>query len=111
MPKSYSHVDLVADCYRDFSIKQVKEKNLAHQKRSSSNHVQSSTMLPGVMEELYSNGENKNRLIDLTFDFMKDHSSKSLSLLKCNTIFSSADGICERISEESVTFYKDLSSD
>ena len=26
MPKSYSHVNLVADCYRDFNLKQVKEK-------------------------------------------------------------------------------------
>ena len=67
-------------------------------------------MLSRNMGKYYSNGENKNRLIDLTFDFMKEHPSRSFSLLKCNAIFLFGDGICERI-YESIKFYQDLSSD
>ena len=69
-------------------------------------------MLPRDIWKFYSNGEHKNRLIDLTFDFMKEHPSRSLSLLTCNAIFFSERGImCDLISEERITFYKDLSSD
>ena len=48
--------------------------------------------------------------MDLTFDFMKEYSSRSFLYLKCNAIFLFVNGICERISEESIPFYEDLSS-
>lgn len=63
-------------------------------------------MLSRNMGKFYSNGENKNRLIDLTFDLMKEHASRSFSLLKCNAIFLSGDRICERIYKESIKFYQ-----
>ena len=101
LPKCYSRVDLFADWYRDFSVK-------AGEREKEKWKI----MLPRDMRKFYSNGENKNRLIHLTFDFMKEYPSRSLSLLTCNVIFLSGRGIiCDMLSEERITFYEDLSSD
>ena len=134
LPKSYSHVDLVADCHRDFSIK-AGERG----KRGSSKdlgQIMENNVAKKYGEILFKWREKKSTY-DLTFVFMKEHPSRSLSLLKCNTIFLSGEhpcqsvisiklqsnfieiilrhgcppGICKRISKESITFYEDLSSD
>ena len=85
LPKSYSRVDLVADCYRDFTIKAGERETCGSSEKI---FIKSwKPMLPRDMGNFYSNGEKKNQLINLTFNFMKEHPSGSLSLLKCNTIF------------------------
>ena len=62
------------------------------------------------MAKFYTNGENKNQLIEMTFNFIKENPTRSLSILKCNEIILSGDEFCEKITDESVTVYDDLIS-
>ena len=108
LPKRFPRVDLVADCYRDFSIKAAERE-----KRGTSQKIlikSWKTRLPREIAKFYTNGENKNQLIKLTFEFIKENAMRSLSILKCNEIILSGDEFCERVTNENVTVYDDLIS-
>jgi len=61
LPKGHGRVDLVADCYRDFSIKAgEREKRGASEKIMIKSF---NTLVPRDMNSFYSNGENKTQLI------------------------------------------------
>ena len=109
LPKRYTRVDLVADCYRDMSIKTAERE-----KRGSSSKTlikSCKTKIPSDISKFYSNGENKTQLISLTFKFIRENPSKCLSVLKSNVIYLSGDSICEKVTEESVSTYEILISD
>ena len=53
---------------------------------------------------------NKTRLIDLIFEYIINHRSNCLQILRANKIFLSKDGECTEISLSSVNVNRDLSS-
>ena len=109
LPKGHDRVDLVADCYRDFSIKAGERE-----KRGQSQKIlikSSSTLIPRDTKSFFSNGENKTQLIKMTFDYIKVHRKKCLDILKSNTIIMSGDEYCEKVILSEVTQLDDLVSD
>ena len=60
IPKKYNRVDIVADCYRDVSIKSAERE-----KRGNSSKVYSNFL---------SNSENKIQLIKITFQYIIENS-------------------------------------
>ena len=85
LPKGYNRVDLVADTYREISI-----KNGERQKRGTSSrlHINSAhSKLPRDFTNFLKNGENKTRLIDLICEVISSESVWALHLLKCNEIY------------------------
>ena len=98
LPKGYKRVDLVADTYRDVSI-----KNGERQKRGTSSRlIISSThsKLPRNFTNFMKNGENKTRLIDLICQVITENSDQVLHLLKCNQIYFSKESHCILLDEE-----------
>ena len=109
LPKGHNRVDLVADCYRDFSIKAGERE-----KRGQSQKIfikSCSTLIPRDTKSFFSNGENKTQLIKMTFDYIKIHRNKCLDILKSNTIIMSGDEYCEKVTLSEVTQREDLVSD
>ena len=67
LPKGYKRVDLVADTYREISI-----KNGERQKRGTSAHLiihSSQSKLPREFKNFLKNGENKTRRADFPRHF------------------------------------------
>ena len=63
------------------------------------------------MNKFFSNNDKKSRLIDLTFDYIKIHSVKCLTILKCDTIILSGDISCEIVNHHECRPYEELKSD
>ena len=84
LPKGYKRVDLVADTYREISIKNGER----HERGTSAlfiiNFPQSK--LPREFKNFVKNGENKPRLIELIFQVISQESSRALQMLKCDKI-------------------------
>ena len=87
LPKGYKRVDLVADTYREISI-----KNGERQKRGTSARLiihSSQSKLPREFKNFLKNGENKTRLIELLFQVISQESSRAVQMLKCDKIYCS----------------------
>ena len=83
--KDYKHVDLVADTYREISI-----KNGERQKRRTSARLMIHSpqcKLSREFKNFLNNGENKTRLIELIFQVISQESSRALQMLKCDKIY------------------------
>ena len=110
LPKGHSRVDLVADCYREFSIK-AGEREKRGATESQRIFIKSfNTLVPSDLNGFYSNGENKTQLIKLTFEYIKTHSKKCLDILECNTIIMSGDEYCEKVTNDNVLNVENLVS-
>ena len=110
LPKGYNQVDLVADCYRDYSIKagERAKRGAAGSERILIKSV--NTLVPSDMNRFYSNAENKCQLIKLTFEFIKSNPEMFLNILKCNNIIMSGDEYCEKVTCDGVTIVERLVS-
>ena len=98
LPKGYKRVDLVADTYREVSI-----KNGERQKRGTSARLMinsSSSKVPRNFVTFMKNGENKMRLIELICQVIEENGGKALHLLKCNQIYFSKENYCSLIDED-----------
>ena len=82
--KGYKRIDIVADTYRDFSIKSGERLKRGWTAKLLIKSVQ--CKIPRNVNKFFSNNDNKSRLIDLTFDYIKIHTIKCLSILKCDTM-------------------------
>ena len=85
LPKGYKRVDLVADTYREISI-----KNGERQKRRTSARLMIHSpqcKLSREFKNFLNNGENKTRLIELIFQVISQESSRALQMLKCDKIY------------------------
>ena len=92
----YNRIDIVADTYRNFSIKSGERE-----KRGSSSKILIKSVdgkIPRDVGNFFSNNENKTRLIDLTFDYIKINPVQCLALLKCNVVVLSGDNYCDIVS-------------
>jgi len=109
IPKSYDRVDSVADCYRSVSIKSAERE-----KRGKSTKVLVASVnskVPRDITKFFSCGDNKTQLIDLTFKFIIENNTKSLSILKTNVIILSGDNIYHEVRPSSFFRKESLCSD
>ena len=67
--------------------------------------------IPRNVNKFFSNNDNKSRLIDLTFDYIKTHPIKCFTILKCDTIILSGDTSCEIVNHYERRPYEELKSD
>ena len=108
IPKGYERVDLVADTYRESSIKTSERKS-----RGMSSKViikSSKTKVPRDFNSFLMNNDNKIQMIDLIFNYIKENRAKCLNLLRSSKIMLSNDNICEAITLSSSMIVNDLSS-
>ena len=99
IPKNFRRVDLVADTYRDISIKSEEREN----RNSSSKIIIGSikSKIPKDVEKFLSNNENKTQLIQLIFRYIQQNFSAVLVKLATEIIFLSRDNECFRITSRS----------
>ena len=83
--KGYKRIDIVAGAYRDFSIKSGERLKRGSTAKLLIRSVQ--CKIPRNVNKFFSNNDNKPRLIDLTFDYIKTHPMKCFTILKCDTIY------------------------
>ena len=83
--KGYKRIDIVADIYKDFSIKSGERLKRGSTAKLLIKSVQ--CKIPRNVNKFFSNNDNKSRLIDLTFDYIKTHPMKCFTILKCDTIY------------------------
>ena len=88
IPKGYERIDIVADTYREQSL-----KNPARLKRGTSSRVMVQSALskmPRNFKDFLKNGENKSRLIELIQDVLIENKEEILGMLKCQEIMFSS---------------------
>ena len=108
LPVGYPRVDILADTYRDNSIKAVERS-----KRGSSDPITirtSKSIIPSDVNIILRNGKNKTRMIELILEVMERNILKCLDILGCTEIYFSRDNECKRITHEGVTLENDLCS-
>ena len=109
LPKGYKRIDLVADTYKNLSIKSGERSS-----RGSSSKViitSAKAKLPPDFNRFMTNGENKTRLIELFSEELRKNSSKCLQILKSSVIYISQENITYQITENGVEVAEELSSD
>ena len=94
-------LDIVADSYRENSIKRGERSN----RGSSQNVIIASckSSLPRDFFVFMKNGENKNRLIGILSEILHDIFAKVLTTLCCSTMFISQKDVTYCLIESSVT--------
>jgi len=101
LPKGFHRVDIVADCYRNNSIKSSERI-----KRGDSEKVIIGSLfsrLPRDMNKFLMNNDNKNSLIKLIFRFIRDNRARVLQMLQTETIILSGDSECYNVTATSVS--------
>ena len=104
----YDRIDIVADTYRERSLKDPERV-----KRGTASKVMiqsSNSKIPRNFSEFLKNGENKTRLIEIVKDELVAKKTTVLQELKCQRINFSMDGICYGITIDSVEVIGELSS-
>ena len=92
IPKSYEHVDLVANTYSLVSIKTA-ERN----ERGSSSKVSIKSVKSKILRDFslfMKNNKSKSRLIDIIFDFIIENRIRCLQIVEARKILLSRDGDC-----------------
>ena len=108
LPKGYRRIDIVADTYREKSL-----KNNERDRRGVSNKVivrSALSKIPRNFSDFLKNGDNKTRLIELIKDEFVKHSHDYLQLLSSEVIYFSIDGLFLQIKQERVIEASQLSS-
>ena len=101
LPTGYNRVDLIADTYKDFSIKAMERKKRGESKKVLIKSLQSK--IPHDFSRLLKNGENKTRLIELLSSYIEQHKNKVFNSLRCYKIVISLDCKCLVITRLSTT--------
>ena len=108
LPNGYQRIDIIADTYREKSLKN-NERDL----RGVSNKVivrSALSKIPTNFSDFLKNGDNKTRLIELIKDEFVKHSHDYLQVLSSEVIYFSIDGLCLQIKQERVIEASQLSS-
>lgn len=108
LPTGYARIDIVADTYRDNSLKDTERT-----KRGTSSKIliqSASSKIPKDFNEFLKNGENKTRLVEVVKDELVENKRQICQKLNCQKIFFSMDGICLEIQPTSVDIRQKLCS-
>ena len=100
LPKNYDRIYIVADTYRQNSL-----KNPECTRRGTTEKVlvqSAKSRLPRNFNDFLKNGENKTRLIEIIEAVIIERKDEILERLKCDEILFSRDQICTRIRKFSV---------
>ena len=92
LPRGFYQVDRVANTYRDYSV-----KSSERHKRGSSDKVLINSLkskIPRDLNTFLKNNDNKNRLIDLIFEFIIENRERCLFLLNTSRIVLSKEDKC-----------------
>ena len=108
LPVKYTTLHIVADSYREVSIKFVEWEKRESTPKVYENSVSSN--VPREFQEFLKNGDNKSRLIELFFDYVILKRCKVLNDRRASKILLSQDGLCISVTLSSVTEMTDLSS-
>ena len=98
-PKKYKRVDIVADTYKQVSIKDGERD-----KRGSSDMIMvksSKTRIASNFNNFLKNGENKTRMIDLMCQHIQDNSKTACNSMKCSTIYFSKENSTYKMKKNS----------
>ena len=109
IPSGYDRIDIIADTYREVSIKTAERNKRGESQRIMIQSEQSK--IPRNFQEFLKNGENKRRMITLIFNVIAKDRIKALDLLHCNEILLSSDNICTRVTDLTATEEETLTSD
>ena len=61
-------------------------------------------------QRVLNNSQNKARLIELMFDYIKTHKNECLHILKCETIVVAGEESCYAVTEEEITEISEVES-
>ena len=107
IPKGFKRVDIIADTYREVSIK---NQERAHRGQGGKIIIGSiSSKLPRDMKKFMGNGENKTALIELLFEYVIANKNIVLDLLKSDQVVLSGDDWSYTVTVDSA-FPNDLQS-
>ena len=108
IPQGYKRIDIVADTYRDESIKNPERK-----KRGCSQQIlikSAKAKIPQNFNDFLKNSNNKTRLIELTLKVIEDKKNEIFSILKTDEIYFSGDNLCTLITCDGSFVIEELSS-
>ena len=108
IPVGYQRVDIVADSYKESSI-----KSLERNKRGISNPIKirsPKSKIPKPFSIILNNGKNKSRMIELMCEVIVENKSECLAMLGCKELYFSGENVCKRVTAESVTVKSELCS-
>jgi len=91
----YVRINVIADCYRDRSIKSEEREKRGTSRKIIVGSIKSK--VPRDMSKFFANGENKLQLITLTFSFIRENQETSFQILNCEEIILSGDCVCQKI--------------
>ena len=108
IPPGYKRIDIVADTYRDASIKDPERS-----KRGCSEAIivrSGKPKIPQNFTKILRNGENKPRLIELILSTLLAKRNEILLKLRSEEIYFSTDGFCHNITRNNSSIIPKLSS-
>ena len=108
IPPGYKRIDIVADAYRDTSIKDPERS-----KRGCSEAIivrSGKSKIPQNSTKFLQNGENKTRLIELILSPLLEKRNEILLKLRSEEIYFSTDGICHYVTRNNTSIIPELSS-
>ena len=108
IPPGYKRIDIVADTYRDASIKDPERS-----KRRCSKAIivrSGKSKIPQNFTKFLQNGENKTLLIGLILSILFGKRNEILLKLRSEEIYFSADGICHHVTRNNNSIIPELSS-
>ena len=108
IPVGYNRVDIVADTYRQSSIKTLERKKRGDSAKLLIKSLQSK--IPPDFSQFLLNGENKSRMIELISEYVETNKAEVLNILRCNKIVISLDCKCVAITHASTTIETSLVS-
>lgn len=109
IPKSYRRVDIVADTYRDCSIKSMERSKHGESAKIIIGSVKSK--LPSDMGKFMCNNENKTLMIQMMVDYIAANKISMLQELKTENLYFSTDHLTRHFTVASYEESIELSSD
>ena len=108
LPKGYLRVDVVADTYKDTSIKGLERKLGGKSEKINIASLESKT--PSYFSRILKNGENRARLIELIIHYIETYRIKVLNQVRCTKIVISSYNRCVTITSFGILEEADLQS-
>ena len=108
IPSGYKRVDIVADTYQEFSIKNAERGNRGESSKILVKSLQSK--IPRDFQAFLLNGDNKTRMMELIAEYIETRKAKVFNILHTNKILISLDNKCISISRLSTTVEESLKS-
>ena len=108
LPQNYLRVDVVADTYKNTSIKGLEQALRGEPEKTHIASLESKT--PSDFSRILINGENKTRLIELIIQYIKTCRVKILNHVQCTKLVISSYNNCISITSSGITEEEGLQS-